>query len=139
VFPNIGKQWLRRYILLTSFVSFLMLARSEEEEGDKGSDEEGDEGDKSSDDDDDDDDGDDNEKVEREPESEACSTGQEGPTIVEMLGEKVVAPILAKAGMMFKNEDDLPSQAPVDRTAAMVASKESSRNLAGAHLVRGSP
>ena len=84
------------------------------------------------------DDGD--EKINPEPEPESPLILDEGTTLVETLGKKALAPLLVKAGMVFQGQDDTPNvNAPVDRAAAMAASKESSRNLAGAHLMRPTP
>jgi len=62
--------------------------------------------------------------------------------VVESQAKKVISSLLVKASQLTKQDDDGNSnlsKTPVDRTAAMTASKESSRNLAGAHLARASP
>ena len=123
--------------------------RSEEDEGHKGNNDEEEEEKQEQEEDDDDsvdssntntDDIDDDAKVIPEPEPESALTMDEGTTLVESLGKKTLAPLLVKAGMVFQDQDDTPNMnPPVDRAAAMAASKESSRNLAGAHLMRPSP
>ena len=83
---------------------------------------------------------DDKEEVKSETESESSLTMEEGTSRVDSVGKSVLAPLLVKAGMLIRDEDDNPDlSAPVDRAAAMAASKESSRNLAGAHLTRPGP
>ena len=115
--------------------------RSEDDESQKGNDD--DEENEKEQEKEDDDYGDNyNEDEKVEIETESSLTINEGKTLVESMGKKALAPLLVKAGMVFHADDDndMPNlKAPVDRAAAMAASKESSRNLAGTHLMRPSP
>ena len=85
-------------------------------------------------------------KIEVEPEQEPeqepkpCLEGDEVVTVAESLARKGLATLLVQSTKLVKDDDDTPNlNGPIDRAAAMNASKESSRNLAGAHLVRASP
>ena len=95
-----------------------------------------------------DEDDDEEEKVESEQEpkheADAKQSQEEEPrlevteasTAVESLQKKALASLLVQSSKLVRDGDDLPDlSGPVDRAAAMAASKESSRNLAGAHFV----
>ena len=79
-----------------------------------------------------------------EPEAEACletTVEAETPTTVAEWAKESLAFMAAKAGRVFKeDDDDIPKpDAPIDRAAAMTASQESSRNLAAAAAFRSAP